>query len=453
MFIDIEKTYLPQIDNIIKRYFPKYFERIKNLPQSKKKKITILSQEELVELYLKYKEGDIHSRDLIIYSQLKLVYLYAKKFHITQNGTNISEEDLVGFANLILMEIIDDYVPFTEGKSELNNFSSFIRTWLEFNLHTELKKYGLVIKLPPNKITEISLQKKLISKYEQVNGEPPRHGDHVDYCERGINKRAIFDVLNEKIEIYEKQDGDFILVKSSKFDTLEVFEIKSGNEIINKDSEEVHLEVFDSIKSDSLITMNFNDDIMKKAIGKVLDDLTQREREFVELYYFRSEAIKKIPSLLTPDKNNEGEMRTLNKTSRNTITVKGSKKNSEEVFIVYEVFANAHDIPAGKNKADVDGMAAITHQNTELITNEASDTYEFLLSNEIDLNTIEVKHKSCKNEEDVKYSLNLTENGHILTFKINYSYGMIYTPQTFLNNNETLLKKLRTKLIHLKKHI
>lgn len=453
MFIDIEKTYLPQIDSIIKRYFPKYFERIKNLPQSKKKKIPILSQEELVELYFKYKEGDIHSRDLIIYSQLKLVYLYAKKFHITQNGTNISEEDLVGFANLILMEIIDDYVPFTEGKNELNNFSSFIRTWLEFNLHTELKKYGLAIKLPPNKITEISLQKKLISKYEQVNGESPRHGDHVDYCERGVDKRAIFDVLNEKIEIYEKQENDLVLIKSSKFDTLEVFEIKSGNEIVNKDSEEVHLEIFDGIKSESLITLNFNDDIMKKSIEKVLDDLTQREREFVELYYFRSEAIKKIPSLLTPDKNNEGEMKTFNKTSRNTITVKGNKKNSEEVFIVYEVFANAHDTPAGKNKVDVDGITAITHKNTELITNEVQDTYEFLLSNEIDLNTIEVKHKSCKNEEDIKYSLNLTENGYILNFKINYSYGMIYTPQTFLNNNETLLKKLRTKLIHLKKHI
>jgi DNA-directed RNA polymerase specialized sigma subunit len=453
MFIDIEKTYLPQIDNIIKRYFPKYFERIKNLPQSKKKKIPILSQEELVELYFKYKEGDIHSRDLIIYSQLKLVYLYAKKFHITQNGTNISEEDLVGFANLILMEIIDDYVPFIEGKSELNNFSSFIRTWLEFNLHTELKKYGLAIKLPPNKITEISLQKKLISKYEQVNGESPRHGDQVDYCERGINKRAIFDVLNEKIEIYEKQENELVLIKSSKFDNLEVFEIKSGNEIINKDSDEVHLEVFDGIKSDPLIVLNFNDDIIKKSIEMVLDDLTQREREFVDLYYFRSEAIKRIPSLLTPDKNNEGEMKTLNKTSYNIVTVKANKKNSEEVFIAYEVFANAHDIPAGKNKADIDGMTAITHQNTELITNEVSDSYEFLLSNEIDLNSIEVKHKSCKNEENIKYSLNLTENGCILNFKINYSYGMIYTPQTFLNNNETLLKKLRTKLINLKKYI
>jgi hypothetical protein len=183
------------------------------------------------------------------------IYLYAKKFHITQNGTNISEEDLVGFANLILMEIIDDYVPFIEGKSELNNFSSFIRTWLEFNLHTELKKYGLAIKLPPNKITEISLQKKLISKYEQVNGESPRHGDQVDYCERGINKRAIFDVLNEKIEIYEKQENELVLIKSSKFDSLEVFEIKSGNEIINKDSDEVHLEVFDGIKSDPLIVL------------------------------------------------------------------------------------------------------------------------------------------------------------------------------------------------------
>ena len=453
MFIDIEKTYLPQIDNIIKRYFPKYFERIKNLPQSKKKKIPILSQEELVELYFKYKEGDIHSRNLMIYSQLKLVYLYAKKFHITQNGTNISEEDLVGFANLILMEIIDDYVPFTEGKNELNSFSSFIRTWLEFNLHTELKKYGLAIKLPPNKITEISLQKKLISKYEQVNGESPRHGDYIDYCEKGINKRAFFDVLNEKIEIYEKQGNELILIKSSKFDTLEVFEIKSGNEIINKDSEEVHLEVFDGIKSDPLITLNFNDDIMKKSIEKVLDDLTQREREFIDLYYFRSEAIKKIPSLLTPDKNNEGEMRTFNKTSRNTITVKGMKKNSEEVFIVYEVFANAHDVPAEKHAVHTDGITAITHKNTDIITNEVNDTYEFLLSNEIDLNTIEVKHRYCKNEENVKYSLNSTEDGYVLNFNINYSYGMIYTPQTFLNNNETLLKKLRTKLINLKKYI
>jgi hypothetical protein len=117
------------------------------------------------------------------------------------------------------------------------------------------------------------------------------------------------------------------------------------------------------------------------------------------------------------------------------------------------VFANAHDVPAEKHAVHTDGITAITHKNTDIITNEVNDTYEFLLSNEIDLNTIEVEHRYCKNEENVKYSLNSTEDGYVLNFNINYSYGMIYTPQTFLNNNETLLKKLRTKLINLKKYI
>lgn len=455
MFIELEKRYLPQIDNAIKRNFPDYFKKVKGLSKSKRKEISILTQTEIIELFDRYKQGDLEARDLLIYSQLKLVYLYTKKFHITNNGTNISEEDLLGFANLILLEILEDYNPYKDKTdNEINNFSSFIRTWLEFNLHTELKKYGLTIKLPSNKITEITLQKRYLSKFEQRYGELPKHGDEFIFCERGIHKKIIFDLLEGEMFLYEKDGNDFVFKKTIKYDESETFEIKSGNEVVSSENEEIDVELFDVIKGDISIEINDNEKIIKDAIENVLKNLSNREQEYISLFFFKEEPLKNIPALITPDENNKTEIKTLNKTSFNKINITYSKKDGKEIFISYNIISNHHTIEGNHDEIFSKDLIPVSHKYSNISTKEKfSDfTFEILDINSIEVESINVEHETYKGIKKVDFEISECEDGkHLLNFFVEYNYGIIFTSQTFLNNNETLLKKLRTKLINLKK--
>ena len=455
MFIEIEKRYLPEIDNAIKRKFPDYFKKIKGLSKSKRKEISILTQSEIIDLFEKFKEGDLESRDLLIYSQLKLVYLYTKRFHISNNGTNISEDDLLGFANLILLEILEDYNPYKDKEAnEINNFSSYIRTWLEFNLHTELKKYGLTIKLPSNKITEITLQKRYISKFEQRYGELPRHGDEISFCERGIYKKVYFDLLDNEIKIFERDNNDYVFKKSVKYDETETFEIKSGNEVVIRENEDVDLELFDVIKGDITIEINDNERLIKDSIENVLKNLSSREQEYMSLFFFKEESLKNIPALITPDINNKNEIKTLNKTSFNRVNVEMLKKDETKIFISYNITSNYHTIESSHNEIISKDLIPVNQKYSNILTKEKSSDFifEFLDINSIKRESINIEHETYKGIKNVDFEICESEDGkYRLNFFVEYSYGIIFTSQTFLNNNETLLKKLRTKLINLKK--
>lgn len=454
MFIEIEKRYLPQIDNVIKRNFPDYFKKLKGLSKSKRKEIAILSQSEIIDLFERYKEGDLNARDLLIYSQLKLVYLYTKRFHITNNGTNISEEDLIGFANLILLEILADYNPYKDKNSnEINSFSSYIRTWLEFNLHTEIKKYGLTIKLPSNKITEITLQKRYVSKYEQRYGEQPKHGDEICFCERGAYKKVIFNLLDGEMLLFESEGNEYVFKKSIKYDESETFEIKSGNEVVLNENDDVDLELFDVIKGDISIEINDNEKIIKDSIEKVINNLSEREQQYISLFFFKEEPLKNIPALITPDTNNKTEIKTLNKTSMNKINVCIPKKDESKIFISYNIISNHHTIEGNHDEFNFKGIIPITHRHKNISTKEkcADFIFEILDINSIEVESIIIEHETYKGIKNIDFKIEETEGKYLLNFFIEYSYGIIFTSQTFLNNNETLLKKLRTKLIKLKK--
>ena len=455
MFIEIEKRYLPEIDNAIKRKFPDYFKKIKGLSKSKRKEISILTQSEIIDLFKRYKEGDLESRDLLIYSQLKLVYLYTKRFHISNNGTNISEDDLLGFANLILLEILEDYNPYKDKEAnEINNFSSYIRTWLEFNLHTELKKYGLTIKLPSNKITEITLQKRYISKFEQRYGELPKHGDEISFCERGIYKKVYFDLLDNEIKIFERDNNDYVFKKSVKYDETETFEIKSGNEVVIRENEDVDLELFDVIKGDITIEINDNERLIKDSIENVLKNLSSREQEYISLFFFKEESLKNIPALITPDINNKNEIKTLNKTSFNRVNVEMLKKDETKIFISYNITSNYHTIESSHDEIISKDLIPVNQKYSNILTKEKSSDFifEFLDINSIKRESINIEHETYKGIKNVDFEICESEDGkYRLNFFVEHSYGIIFTSQTFLNNNETLLKKLRTKLINLKK--
>jgi hypothetical protein len=325
---------------------------------------------------------------------------------------------------------------------------------LEFNLHTELKKYGLTIKLPSNKITEITLQKRYISKFEQRYGELPKHGDEISFCERGIYKKVYFDLLDNEIKIFERDNNDYVFKKSVKYDETETFEIKSGNEVVIRENEDVDLELFDVIKGDITIEINDNERLIKDSIENVLKNLSSREQEYISLFFFKEESLKNIPALITPDINNKNEIKTLNKTSFNRVNVEMLKKDETKIFISYNITSNYHTIESSHNEIISKDLIPVNQKYSNILTKEKSSDFifEFLDINSIKRESINIEHETYKGIKNVDFEICESEDGkYRLNFFVEYSYGIIFTSQTFLNNNETLLKKLRTKLINLKK--
>jgi hypothetical protein len=274
-----------------------------------------------------------------------------------------------------------------------------------FNLHTELKKYGLTIKLPSNKITEITLQKRYVSKFEQRHGEVPKHGDEIVFCERGIHKKIIFNLLDEEMVLFERENEDYVFKKNIKYDESETFEIKSGNEVVLNENEDIDLELFDVIKSDISIDINDNEKLIKDSIENVLKNLSQREQQYISLFFFEEQSLKNIPTLITPDVNNKTEIKTLNKTSLNKINISIPKKDETKIFISYNIISNHHTIEGSHDEFGLKEIIPVTHRYKNISTKEkCSDfIFEILDINSIEVEAITVEHETHKGSKKLDF--------------------------------------------------
>jgi hypothetical protein len=164
--------------------------------------------------------------------------------------------------------------------------------------------------------------------------------------------------------------------------------------------------------------------------------------------------LKNIPALITPDINNKNEIKTLNKTSFNRVNVEMLKKDETKIFISYNITSNYHTIESSHNEIISKDLIPVNQKYSNILTKEKSSDFifEFLDINSIKRESINIEHETYKGIKNVDFEICESEDGkYRLNFFVEYSYGIIFTSQTFLNNNETLLKKLRTKLINLKK--
>lgn len=116
-------------------------------------------------------------REYIVVSQVKLVYQQVVKFinKYKVNSVNWSIDDVVADANLILLNMIENY-----DVSKTATFSTYVRNTLNFYLLNKYKEVGQLIRMPSNHIQKIIEYRKKYERYMDIHGEAPPDKTEVD---------------------------------------------------------------------------------------------------------------------------------------------------------------------------------------------------------------------------------------------------------------------------------
>lgn len=448
--------YIPEMDKILKRMFPKYYQNIKGLSKHQQKNLQFLSQDEVIGLYNKYKQNkDLKSRDTLIISQLPLVFHYAQKFFIENQKTSLTSEDILGFANTTLIELIDDYKPFNE-KGEYHKFASYIRTFLDFKLHNIQKDLGYEITMPFNQLNDITNYEKILAQFEMKYAREPYNGESFEIKNKSSVFKYTFD-FDEKLLLIEKYVfGNWSSEKPIKIcEKKKVLSGDSSTVYCNNDKniireligerlswneipiEYAEIDFFDTIESDDSNYYTKDNQLLealKMAVGK----LSQREQESLNLIFNLDELAQNIPALLKPDLESKKEVNTLKNSSKNSLDIYITKANNEQVHLNYNITANYH-VEKCESIPQSNAEMLITHKFKNKSTNIDYDKYKFHIEGATNIKITHTTHNSSK-------ELQYLYDGYTLQFEVNYKYGIIFATQTLLNNKEKIINKLRLSL-------
>ena len=167
----------------------------------------IYSDNELAELFRRYREGDIKARELIVKSQQKLVAGIAVLY--TKYG--IPLEDLIQEGNIGLIRAIErfDYHRF-------RSFHNFAKSWILQAISASMATLPYMVRLPLNQLALYRKVRKFKEKYEQQNGCLPSVNDieiddNTDYetiafLDKLPDSLKELATLSENLDIYESND-------------------------------------------------------------------------------------------------------------------------------------------------------------------------------------------------------------------------------------------------------
>ena len=217
--------------------------------------IKLLTPKEEKELIERIENGDKTAINELIERNLRFVVSVAKKYV----SGNIPLEDLVNEGNIGLIIAANKYDPKTGYR-----FISYAVWWIQKSIMEYLSKYGKTIKLPANKINDVTKLEKQRHELEQ------KYGRKVD--------------INEIIQEYGSKDFDSDYYY--KLNDLTTFNVASLDVEIDSDSEtsSTHLEMLyddDEEETDNLLIKS---DI-KSDINKLLNHLSPRDKQIMVALY------------------------------------------------------------------------------------------------------------------------------------------------------------------------
>ena len=169
-------------------------------------KYRVYSENELAELFRRYREGDKKARELIVKSHQKLVtgiaVLYAKY--------GIPLEDLIQEGNIGLIRAIDRF-----DNLHFRSFQKFAKGWILQAISSSMTSLPYMVRLPISQLALYRKVRKFKEKYEQQNGYLPPVNDIEIDDDADIDKIAFLDklpdrlkditTLSEDLDIYESQ--------------------------------------------------------------------------------------------------------------------------------------------------------------------------------------------------------------------------------------------------------
>lgn len=213
------------------------------------RKIEQISGAEQTELAIKAKAGDRAAMDKLVKCNLRFVLTIAKEY---QYG-NVDIEDLINEGNIGLIKAIDRFDA-TKGFK----FISYAVWWVRQSIMQYIYENGNMVRLPINKINVIGKVNKASEQlFHELDREP----------------------TSEELQAATSFSAEDI--KSTYIDTSRCLSI---DQKISEDSES---ELIDLIPGETLedIEGKMNGESLKHEINSVLDTLTEREVQILNLYF------------------------------------------------------------------------------------------------------------------------------------------------------------------------
>lgn len=131
-------------------------------------KYRIYSNDEMIELFKRYRNGDQKAFDLIIKSQQRLVaniaFLYSRK------GAPL--EDIIQEGNVGLVKAAERF-DYTQYRS----FSNYAKSWILQSISASMATMPYTVRLPLNQLLLYRKVRKFKEKYEQLHGYSPSIND------------------------------------------------------------------------------------------------------------------------------------------------------------------------------------------------------------------------------------------------------------------------------------
>lgn len=147
-----------QVTNRDAKSLEKYFQEIS--------KIGLITADEEVELALKIKKGDGRALDKLVKANLRFVVSVAKQYQ----GQGLKLSDLINEGNLGLVKAAKRF-----DETRGFKFISYAVWWVRQSIMSALAEQSRIVRLPLNKIGNISKIKKVYSKLEQQNERIPTY--------------------------------------------------------------------------------------------------------------------------------------------------------------------------------------------------------------------------------------------------------------------------------------
>ncbi|MGM9877577.1 MAG: RNA polymerase sigma factor RpoD/SigA [Bacilli bacterium] len=149
----------------------------------------LLSNEEIVELFKKYENGDVKARERIINHNLRLVIFIAKKYV----GCDLDIEDLVQEGNDGLIRAVDTY-DYRRG----NKFSTYAYICIKHKIQRAIQNTSKVIRIPIHMQEKILKVKKASDSFICANGREPNNKELSLLT--GLSVNTIKDVKNHCVD-------------------------------------------------------------------------------------------------------------------------------------------------------------------------------------------------------------------------------------------------------------
>ena len=172
---------------------------------SKIPKYRVYSNDEMIELFKRYRNGDQKAFELIIKSQQRLVANIA----LLYRGKGAPIDDLIQEGNVGLIKAAErfDYIQY-------RSFSNFAKTWILQSISIAMTALPYMVRLPLNQLARYRKVRKFKEKFEQQHGYPPsvtdiNIGEEVD-SEKIEIVNQLPDNLGELVVLY----GDLDFLKS-----------------------------------------------------------------------------------------------------------------------------------------------------------------------------------------------------------------------------------------------